>query len=168
VTPAEVADVLETSGRAYVNILRSVPPDAASWRPAPNEWCANECLGHIIEAEKRGFAGRIRLILDTDNPRLVAWDQPAVARERLDCEKRPEEMIREFEPLRRDSLVMLRALREDQLAREGAHPEVGALTVNDLIHEWVHHDGNHLRQMVANIQAYVWPKMGNAQRFSSG
>jgi hypothetical protein len=63
---------------------------------------------------------------------------------------------------------LLRALREDQLAREGAHPEVGALTVNDLIHEWVHHDGNHLRQMVANIQSYVWPKMGNAQRFSSG
>jgi hypothetical protein len=60
---------------------------------------------------------------------------------------------------------MLRSVREDQLAREGAHPRVGALTVNDLIHEWVHHDGNHLRQLVANIQAYVWPKMGNSRRF---
>jgi hypothetical protein len=164
-TPAEAADVLDTSGRAYVTILRSVPPDAASWRPAPGEWCANECLGHVIEAEKRGFAGRIRLILGADNPRLETWDQPAVAQARRDCEKPPEELIQEFEPLRRDSLVMLRSVREDQLAREGAHPRVGALTVNDLIHEWVHHDGNHLRQLVANIQAYVWPKMGNSRRF---
>ena len=164
-TPAEAADVLETSGRAYVNILRAVPPDAASWRPAPEEWCANECLGHIIEAEKRGFAGRIRLILDTDNPRLATWDQPTVARDRHDCEKKPEDLIQEFEPLRRDSLAMLRSLREDQLTREGAHPTVGQLTVNDLIHEWVHHDGNHLRQVVANIQAHVWPKMGNSRRF---
>jgi hypothetical protein len=164
-TPAEAADVLETSGRAYVTILRSVPPDAASWRPAPGEWCANECLGHVIEAEKRGFAGRIRLILGAENPRLETWDQPAVAQARHDCEKPPEELIHEFEPLRRDSLVMLRSVREDQLAREGAHPRVGALTVNDLIREWVHHDGNHLRQVVANIQAYVWPKMGNSRRF---
>ena len=33
---------------------------AAGWRPAPGEWSANECVGHLIEAERRGFAGRIR------------------------------------------------------------------------------------------------------------
>ena len=43
--------------------------------------------------------------------------------------------------------------------------EVGFLTVNDLLHEWIHHDANHLRQMLANIQTYTWPSMGNAQRF---
>jgi hypothetical protein len=144
-----------------------MPPDAVSWRPAPEEWCVNECLGHVIEAEKRAFAGRIRVILSADNPRLEPWDQPAVARARHDCEKRPEELIHEFEPLRRDSLVMLRSMRQDQLAREGAHPKVGPLKVNDLIHEWVHHDGNHLRQVVANIQAYVLPQMGNSRRFNS-
>jgi hypothetical protein len=153
VTPGEAADVLEASGRAYVNILRSVPPEAASYRPAPDEWCANECLGHIIEAEKRGFAGRIRIILDEDKPAFKTWNQPEVAKARHDCEKQPEELIQEFEPLRRHSVVMLRSVRPDQLERAGQHPTVGSLTVNDVIHEWVHHDGNHLRQMVANIQA---------------
>jgi hypothetical protein len=38
--------------------------------------------------------------------------------------------------------------------------------VEDLLHEWVHHDGNHLRQALGNVQAYVWPKMGNARRFT--
>jgi hypothetical protein len=167
VTPREAADILETSGRAYVNILRSIPPDAAAWRPAPEEWCANECLGHIIEAEKRGFAGRIRIILGEDNPTFLTWSQPEVARARHDCEKPPEELIEEFEPVRRESLEMLRSVRADQLERAGQHPKVGSLTVNDVIHEWVHHDGNHLRQVLANVQAYVWPKMGNARRFYS-
>jgi len=36
------------------------------------------------------------------------------------------------------------------------------------IHEWVHHDANHLRQAYANIEAYVWPQMGNTRNFSSG
>lgn len=166
-SPAEAADILETSGRAYVNILRSLPPEAASWRPAPEEWCVNECLGHIIEADKRGFAGRIRIILRENNPKLQTWDQPSVAAARHDCDKQPEELIREFEPLRAESLVTLRSVRHDQLMRAGAHPEVGSLTVDDLLHEWVHHDSNHLRQVLANVQAYVWPKMGNAQRFYS-
>jgi hypothetical protein len=43
---------------------------------------------------------------------------------------------------------------------------VGFLTVGDLLHEWVHHDRNHIRQMLANVQACAWPHMGNAQRFS--
>ena len=166
-TPAEAANVLETSGQTYVSVLRSVTPEVAAWRPGPEEWCINECLGHIIEAEKRGFAGRIRLILAENNPTFQLWDQPAVARERHDCEKQPQQLIDEFQPLRRESLAMLRAVRTDQLSRAGTHPRVGSLSVDDLVHEWVHHESNHLRQVLANIQAYVWPKMGNAQRFNS-
>jgi hypothetical protein len=33
------------------------------------------------------------------------------------------------------------------------------------MHEWVHHDRNHLKQLLANVQARVWPEMGNARRF---
>ena len=167
-TPAEAAGVLEAWGRAYVAILRAVPPEVASWRPAPEEWCANECLGHVVEAEKRGFAGRIRIILGADNPPLEPWDQPTVARARHDCEKAPGELILEFEHLRGESLALLRSLQDDQLSRAGVHPKVGSLTVDDLMHEWIHHDGNHLRQVIANVQAYVWAEMGNAQKFSSG
>ena len=42
--------------------------DEAGWRPEPGEWSANECVGHLIEAERRGFAGRIRAILAADRP----------------------------------------------------------------------------------------------------
>jgi hypothetical protein len=140
----------------------------AAWHPAAGEWCVNECLGHVIEAEKRGFAGRIRIMLGADNPRLLTWDQVAVERARRDCERRPQELLDEFEPLRRDSVELVRSLRPEQLARPGSHPEVGPLTVADVLHEWVHHDGNHLRQALANVQAYMWPHMGNARRFTTG
>ncbi|HEY3195684.1 MAG TPA: hypothetical protein VGK42_10675 [Candidatus Dormibacteraeota bacterium] len=30
-----------------------------------------------------------------------------------------------------------------------------------------HHNSNHLRQALANVEAYVWQRMGNAQRFSA-
>ena len=89
-----------------------------------------------------------------------------IAAARHDCEKSPAQLLAEFEPLRNESLELVRSLQGKQLERGGVHPAVGRLTVNDLLHEWIHHDGNHLRQAYANVQAYVWPSMGNAQRFS--
>ena len=167
-TPREIADVLEFSGAALGNLLRALPREAATWKPAPDRWCVNECVGHVIEAERRGFNGRIRTILAEDEPTLQGWDPAAIARERGDCERDPRHLLAELEPLRRDSVELIRALRPDTLPRAGIHREVERLTVNDLIHEWVHHDGNHLRQAIANVQAYVWPDMGNAQAFSRG
>jgi hypothetical protein len=43
---------------------------------------------------------------------------------------------------------------------------VGYLKVADVIQEWVHHDRNQLKQVLENMRGYVWPSMGNAQRFS--
>jgi hypothetical protein len=48
----------------------------------------------------------------------------------------------------------------------GHHPDVGPLRVDELLREWVHHDCNHIRQLLAVTQARVWAQMGNARRFS--
>jgi hypothetical protein len=145
----------------------AVPLAALSWHPAPGEWCVKEVLGHLIEAEKRGFAGRIRLILDGESPQLEVWDQAQVARERRDCERGPVQLVTEFARLREASVALVAGLKGSDLQRGGHHPKVGFLRVGDLLHEWIHHDRNHLKQILANVQAFVWPHMGNAQRFSA-
>ena len=166
-TPRQVADLLE-SALAVIAAEGAVMPDRVlSWRPAPGEWCVKEVLGHLIEAERRGFAGRIRLMLASDSPALEAWDPDAVARQRNDHERRWDDLIGEFRGLRSDAIPLARGLTDRDLARGAAHPTVGMLRVSDLLHEWVHHDRNHIRQMMANVQALAWPHMGNAQRFSA-
>jgi hypothetical protein len=50
--------------------------------------------------------------------------------------------------------------------RPGRHPQVGDVTVRDILHEWVHHDREHLAQLTALTQRLVWPGMGNARRLS--
>jgi len=52
------------------------------------------------------------------------------------------------------------------LTRMGRHPDVGELRVGELIGEWVFHDHNHVRQLLAVTQARAWEQMGNARRFS--
>lgn len=55
------------------------------------------------------------------------------------------------------ALALVRGPRPDQLVRSGTHRRVGPLTVRDLLHEWIHHDRNHTRELLANVQARVWP-----------
>ena len=169
---SEPPDVIQTAAllRAQATAVRAETAalgDAlCRWRPAEGEWCVNEVLGHLIEAERRGFNGRIRTMLAEDEPRLQSWDQEAVARERRDRERASRDLVAEFETLREDSAHLVEGLRPDQLDRAGHHPLVGRVTVRDLLNEWVHHDRNHVKQMLSNVQAYVWPRMGNARLFS--
>jgi hypothetical protein len=165
---ATIADLLTASGATVVAELIALG-DAGGWRPEPGEWSANECAGHLIEAERRGFAGRIKRILEGEPGRPVAldgWDPPAVAEARRDHLRAPAELAAEFDVLRAESVELVRSLRVADLPRAGIHPEVGPLRVDELLGEWVHHDRNHIRQMLAVTQARVWGQVGNARRFS--
>jgi len=147
--------------------LEPLGKDVMRWHPAPGEWCINEVLGHLLEAEQRGFAGRIQRIIAQPGRRLETWDQGGVARQRRDCEKDGLGLLRELEAAREESVRLIRGLTPEQLRLSGNHPQVGELRVVDLLHEWVHHDRNHVKQILSNVQAYVWPHMGNAQLFSA-
>jgi hypothetical protein len=164
--PPAIAGMLAATAATLDAEMRALG-EAACWHPSPGEWCANEVLGHIIEAERRGFNGRVRRFLTEDEPNVIGWDQLAVAAERRDCERDPGSLLEEFLPLREESIALVAALKPVDLARFGLHDRVGRLTVGDLIGEWVHHDRNHVRQLLANGQARVWPQMGNAQRFGA-
>jgi uncharacterized damage-inducible protein DinB len=166
-TPAEVAALLRAAGDALSAELSALPPEAAAWHPAPGEWCVNETLGHIIEAERRGFAGRIRRTLAGDTPAENDWDQVGVARERQDCARDAAEVAAEFAALRGESVAFVAGLDAASLDRACIHNKVGRLTVRDLLHEWVHHDRNHIGQIYDVMMAYVWPNMGGSQRFSA-
>ena len=165
-TPKQTAQLLRAAAGAIEAEARALSDAALARHPAPGEWCVKEVIGHLIEAERRGFAGRIRIILDAREPALQAWDQNDVARAREDCRRDLEPLLREFLDLRAESAYLCEGLASDDLGRGGMHPKVGRLTVNDLLHEWVHHDRNHIKQILSNVQAMVWPDMGNAQGFA--
>lgn len=167
-TLSEIVRFLRATTTLLAAELSGVPSGALAWHPAPGEWCAKEVLGHLIETEHRGFAGRIRIILEGKDPQLLTWDQNAVAAARRDCQRDGNELLGELAMHRQDSVHLVESLLGADMSRGGHHPTVGYLRISDLLNEWVHHDRNHVRQILANMQAYVWPHMGNAQRFSIG
>lgn len=164
--PREAAQLLAAIPTILQAECGALPERLLRWRPGPDEWCALEVVGHLIETEERGFAGRIRMILAEERPCFSGWDPAVVARARRDAERDPAALLEDFRERRAASVSLVQGLTAGDIGRGGDHPEVGFLTIGDLLHEWIHHDRNHLRQLVASTQAYAWPQMGNARRFS--
>jgi hypothetical protein len=162
--PDQVADYLEASCALIESELRALGDDAG-WHQAPGEWCGRAVVGHLVEAEKRGFAGRIRLILANDHPKLEGWDQVEVEKQRNDCGRVTDSVWMEFIGLRQDSVRLVRSLKPVDLDRGGLHPKVGELQVRWLLHEWISHDRNHTKQLLSIAMERVWPHMGNSQLF---
>jgi hypothetical protein len=162
-TTAQVAEYLEATCALVEAELRALGDDG-SWHFDPNEWCANQVVGHLVEAEKHGFAGRIREILE-GKERTASWDQAAVAKERNDCARLTQSLWMEFMGVRNGSIKLVGSLTSADLPKAIEHPKVGRLTVGDLLHEWVHHDRNHTKQLLAIAQERAWPHMGNSQKF---
>ena len=60
------------------------------------------------------------------------------------------QLLDEFARLRAECLDTLRSwsLSEEQLDLEGIHPELGLVTLRQLLSTWVVHDLTHIRQIV--------------------
>jgi uncharacterized damage-inducible protein DinB len=65
-----------------------------------------------------------------------------------------EQLLETFSLLRRNNLGTLRQMRltADLLERRGTHPELGTVTLRQLLATWVAHDLNHLGQ-IAEVMA---------------
>ncbi len=160
-TSLEVGARIAAAGTAIEAELGTMSEELASWHPATGEWCVKEVLAHLMLSERSGFSGRIAEILAADEPRLRATGSAEPA-----CGQALDEMLAEFRRQRARSVEQVASLSQSDLGRGGVHERVGRLTINDLLHEWVHHDRAHLTQILGNVQAYVWPAMGGAQAFA--
>ena len=161
--PRDVAELLESTCALIEAEMKALGDEGCRFHFRAGEWCVNECVGHIVEADRRGFGGRIKDIL-VGKP-LLAWDQTQLARDRKDCDRMSQSVWMEFMGPRHDYITMVRDLVPSDLDKSGVHPKVGVLRVRDLLHEWVYHDRNHTRQLLGIQQERVYPHMGNGQKF---
>src|SRR5215208_3249472 len=115
--PRQAAALLGTLPVFLRAEFEAAPQEFLQWRPAPEEWCVQQVVGHLIETEERGFAGRIRTILTEERPRFTTWDPSTVARERQDEQRDPAELLAEFIRRRTSGVALVETLTANDLNR---------------------------------------------------
>jgi hypothetical protein len=116
-------------------------------------WCPYDVIGHLIHGEETDWIPRARIILAQGNDRtFVPFDR--FAQFENSKGKSLTQLLDEFERLRTENVYVLRSwnLSGEQLELKGMHPELGEVTLRQLLATWVVHDLNHIRQ-VATVMA---------------
>jgi hypothetical protein len=143
-------DELLKTMRAAPVVLRALAGDrsADELRRAPtaDEWSPAEVICHLADTEERAL-GRVRRMLDEDDPALPGYDQAALAVERGYRQLDPHAELERYEQLRAEHLAVLAALDDAGWRRGGRHSEHGAMDVERYIAHVAAEDIDHLAQI---------------------
>lgn len=124
-------------------------------------WSPFDVVGHLIHGEKTDWVPRARLILEHGESRTFEpFDRSAMLE--ASRGKSSEELLAEFAELRHQSLESLAALEltDDDLERKGVHPELGVVTLGELLAAWVVHDLGHLAQVSRVMAKHYSARVG--------
>lgn len=114
----------------------------------PDTWSPFDVLGHLIHGERTDWLQRIGIILQHgDSVAFNTFDREAMFRD--SAGKGLDLLLDEFAALREANLSQLDALRlsPQQLDLPGRHPQLGAVTMRQLLATWAAHDLGHLVQI---------------------
>jgi hypothetical protein len=107
-----------------------------------------DVVAHLVHAEEADWMPRIEVILEHGEAKpFEPFDREAFRARFADFPL--ERLIPRFSSLRRESLDRLDELRLEpsDLARTGTHPELGRVTLAQLLATWVTHDLTHIAQI---------------------
>lgn len=113
---------------------------------------AVRCLtGHLIHGERTDWIPRARHILAGDTRPFESFDRTAQFTESQG--KSLGALLELFANLRRENVAALVGmnLREADLERKGTHPELGEVTLSQLLATWVVHDLDHVAQIARTM-----------------
>ncbi|MBA2707896.1 MAG: DinB family protein [Gemmatimonadaceae bacterium] len=139
--------VLERTPATFRALLNGLPDAWTTTNEGPETFSPYDNMGHLIHGERTDWIPRARIILAQGaNRRFEPYDRFAQIRESKG--KSLAELLDEFAGLRTENLATLREwnLSDSELEREGEHPELGVVTLRQLLAAWVAHDLGHVAQ----------------------
>jgi len=115
---------------------------------APGKWSAREVVHHLADSEMTA-AVRLRLLLATENPHIVGYDQDEFAR-KLHYDKRPiEASLDAFKAARRTTGELMDLMTEADWSRAGIHTEELTYGVERWLEIYAPHAHKHAEQILA-------------------
>jgi uncharacterized damage-inducible protein DinB len=137
-----VQAVLSTTPERWQRLVSTLSIDLLTRPPGASEWSALKCLQHLLDAERLVFPVRVHAFLagqdfDDFDPNQQHAGPDA---------QTPEQLAAAFARARQASLVLLSRVKDDDLGRTAQHPQLGTVTLAEMLHTWAAHDLNHTVQ----------------------
>jgi DinB family protein len=114
--------------------------------PAPGKWSPRQIVHHLADSEMTS-AVRLRLLIGSDRPQIMGYDQDEFARRLYYQDRSLAASLEAFKAARQTTAEILDRLTEVEWQREGTHSEIGRYTVESWLEIYAVHAHNHAEQI---------------------
>lgn len=147
----DVIAILERTPACLNALLDGLPETWIRATEGEGTWSPYDVIGHLIHGERTDWIPRAQHILAGDPRPFVPFDRTAQFAE--SHVQTLSDLLQTFANLRRENLATLKAMNliELDLGRRGLHPELGEVTLGQLLATWVVHDLDHVGQIARTM-----------------
>lgn len=153
--------ILGRTPATLISLLRDLPEAWLFQNEGPDTWSPYDVIGHLIHGEETDWVPRARIILAHGQSRAFEpFDRVAMFEESKG--KSIGELLDTFARLREANLHELQSmnLTQELLDKRGTHPQLGTVTLKQLLSTWVVHDLGHIRQIVRVMSKQYGEEVG--------
>jgi uncharacterized damage-inducible protein DinB len=141
-------ELLERTPEVLIVMLQHLSTEWTTNNEGAETWNVFDVVGHLIQGEKTDWIPRMEIILSNKPDRTFEpFDRFAQFDESIG--KSLAELLIAFKSLRQKNIAYLNSknLTDNDLKQTGVHPELGEVTLSQLLSTWTVHDLNHLAQI---------------------
>jgi hypothetical protein len=163
---AHVRESLSQGPRIVESLIAAAPVDSLDWREGPDAWTPIQVLAHLADGEITDWMPRVERIL-AGGGRFTPYDREGGFARYSGWSA--EALVGEFGQLRRANLEKLDrlALTAPHLRLTGEHPELGTVTLEQLLATWAAHDMAHVVQLSRILERAFGRHVGPWRRYFS-
>ena len=143
--------VLERTPASLGTLLNGLPDSWIRATEGGDTWSPYDVIGHLIHGERTDWIPRVRHIMAGETRAFEPFNRTAQFAESEG--KEVVELLATFADLRRQNLAALVGmnLTPADFERQGLHPELGEVTLGQLLATWVVHDLDHVAQIARTM-----------------
>jgi hypothetical protein len=143
----QAREILGNTPSVLNHLLKGLSEPWAQGNEGGDSWSPYDIIGHLIHGEKTDWIPRMKIILEYGEARVFEpFDRFAQFKDSKG--KTLSDLLDTFGMLRKQNLEALAELNitPEKLTFRGAHPELGLVTLGQLLATWVAHDLGHIVQ----------------------
>jgi hypothetical protein len=131
-------ELLLRTPKTYHALLANIKHDWEIINEGENTWSAFDIVGHLIHGEKTDWIPRAKMMLDDTMEDKTFEPFDRFAQQEISKGKTLEELLDHFQELRMKNIQELQSwnLSTADLEKKGIHPDLGEVTLKELIATW--------------------------------
>jgi UDP-N-acetylmuramate dehydrogenase len=154
-------DTLASTVKVIDGLIGGMSGEDLAWTPAPGRWSIGEVLLHLTHCEQHCFIRRAQDMLAECDPIIEPYDVEAFNALDWGFDGDGRAALAHLRDLRLGILELLETQPASSGERAGIHPELGRITLDQLLNEWAFHDLGHIRQIAEIVRSQrYYPRMG--------